>query len=390
MSAIRKSTRFQSLDHWRGAACLFVIVYHATLVHVLSMPRQLGDGVAGLLLEVTHRLNLGVPLFFVISGYCISAAADNARRRQHSVRWYFVRRFRRIYPPLWILILCTAAAYFVLDYPWQHPVLSRQPWAQLGPWSYSVSQWIGNLTLTESWRHYVFGSGRAHFPGQAWTLCYEEQFYLVTGLLLAMSARRFFTGAAVVTVGTGLVLVASRVGGVTVEGFFFDGSWFLFAAGMLVYYQINYATRGQARVAQVALLLAIPLSGAYSTSAMSGSKAAFAVAAALPILYRRDRDIASSRLLKPLEYCGQMCYSLYLVHVLPVKAISTALYAAGVVSPWATLLVTVPTCVVASVAIGWIFHIAVERRFLNTSSSKLDVSSVPTNAEPRVASLAGV
>ena len=32
-----------------------------------------------------------------------------------------------------------------------------------------------------------------------WTLCYEEQFYLVTGLLLAFASRRFFSAAAIVT-----------------------------------------------------------------------------------------------------------------------------------------------------------------------------------------------
>jgi peptidoglycan/LPS O-acetylase OafA/YrhL len=63
------------------------------------------------------------------------------------------------------------------------------------PWWYSGWQWLGNLTLTESWRWHAIGDQRAHFPAQAWTLCYEEQFYAVVGLLLAISRRRFFSGA---------------------------------------------------------------------------------------------------------------------------------------------------------------------------------------------------
>ncbi len=379
-------TRFRSLDHWRGLACLLVIVYHATLVH-MSSATAASTGLAHTLLAVTHTLNLGVALFFVISGYCISAAADNARRRQHSVRWYFIRRFRRIYPPFWIVVVCSVALFFVFDYGWSRPLLSSPPWAQLRPWWYSPSQWFGNLTLTETWRHYVFGSARAHFPGQAWTLCYEEQFYFVTGLLLACCATRFFAGAALVSAATIAAMIVSRVSGVSIDGFFFDGSWLLFAAGVLAYYQINHAGRAGARVAQAVLVLAVPVSMIYSP--MGGSVPALALAAALPLLHPLDARIASTPLLRPLELCGQMCYSLYLVHQIPVKAVSTALREAGVTSPWATLTITVPLCILVSVALGWLFHIAVERRFLNPSSSTEAAGRQMRGVESKVASLAG-
>jgi hypothetical protein len=38
---------------------------------------------------------------------------------------------------------------------------------------------------------------KGQFVGQAWTLCYEEQFYIVTGLLLLVARRRFFIAALV-------------------------------------------------------------------------------------------------------------------------------------------------------------------------------------------------
>ena len=69
---------------------------------------------------------------------------------------------------------------------------------------------------------------------------------------------------------------------------------------------------------------------------------------------------------------------------------STALRDAGFASPWGTLLVTVPASVLVSVVLGGTFHVAVERRFLNTSASKPDVSRVGTSAEPGVPSLAGI
>src|SRR3954454_448248 len=97
----RTSRRFESLDHWRGLACLLVIVYHSTIVY-LATHRDDGSALRRLL-DFTHHFNVGVALFFVISGYCIAAAADNSRVRRDHIGTYFVRRFRRIYPPYWIM-----------------------------------------------------------------------------------------------------------------------------------------------------------------------------------------------------------------------------------------------------------------------------------------------
>ena len=60
-----------------------------------------------------------------------------------------------------------------------------------------------------------------------------------------------------------------------------------------------------------------------------------------------------------------MCYSLYLVHQLPARAISAGFHRLGMNSDWAVLLITVPCCVAVSVLLAWVFHVAVEKRFLN-------------------------
>jgi peptidoglycan/LPS O-acetylase OafA/YrhL len=51
------------------------------------------------------------------------------------------------------------------------------------PQSMSASQWFGNLTLTETWRYHLFGDEKVLLAGHIWTLCYEEQFYFVTGTM---------------------------------------------------------------------------------------------------------------------------------------------------------------------------------------------------------------
>src|SRR6185436_19646764 len=96
-----------------------------------------------------------------------------------------------------------------------------------------------------------------------------------------------------------------------------------------------------------------------------GSLLGFAFAAALPLLYRLDAHIVQLAALRPLYWSGQMCYSLYLVHQLPVKVVSRLLFEWGFVSACSTLVVTLPACVLAACGLGWLFNGSVERRFLN-------------------------
>jgi peptidoglycan/LPS O-acetylase OafA/YrhL len=151
-----------------------------------------------------------------------------------------------------------------------------------------------------------------------------------------------------------------------IDGFFFDGNWLTFAAGILVYYTTNYGRRPQ-RQAAVLLLIAAALLSGYLP--VRGSAVAFSFAAALVVLKPFDRSFTSYAATRPLTFCGQMCYSLYLVHQLLVRAVSAGLARGGVESGPATLIVTVPLCVLASVSVGWLFHRLVERRFLNARNT---------------------
>src|SRR5688572_16597179 len=100
-----RQPRYDSLDLWRGVACLVVVAYHAAVfTHSDAFEERLradGGGLCEWLLAAVGRFWFGVPVFFVISGYCIAASADAARAKRGGVGRYFVRRLRRIYPPLW-------------------------------------------------------------------------------------------------------------------------------------------------------------------------------------------------------------------------------------------------------------------------------------------------
>ena len=357
--------RYDSLDAWRGVACLMVIFYHATLTqrsHAVPAADGMLEALARWVIAATSFGNAGVALFFVISGYCIAAAGDSVRTGRHSVPRYFLRRFRRIYPPLWAVIALSCLFFVAVDVLLWPRLLSSEPWFHPRPWWYSGWQWLGNLTLTETWRWHVIGDQRAHFPAQAWTLCYEEQFYAVTGVLLAISRNRFFSGAALATVFTGAMMAGRALWSWPIDGYFFDGAWLLFAGGVLVYWAVHNGSsraRWWAGAALIAAAIAIPVS-------IAGSAAAFVFAAALLPLHRFDSWLVRSPWIRPLTFCGQMCYSLYLVHELIVKAVAASLWDSGVHSAVATLVIVVPASLAMSVLAGALCYQTIERRFLNT------------------------
>jgi peptidoglycan/LPS O-acetylase OafA/YrhL len=393
--------RYGTLDAWRGLACLMVVVLHASLYagYDDGPAARSSDPVGWTALSVISRLGVGVQVFFVISGYCIAATADATRRRAGGMGDYFRRRFRRIFPPYWAA-LALAGGLAVGLAAAGYPALIGEPGRVdtgviLSPDSLTPWQWVGNLTLTEHWRYHLGGGPEAKVLGPSWTLCYEEQFYLVGGLLLLLSGRWFFAGVAVVSA---LCLPVAIVGWGQVQGFFFDGRWLLFAAGVGVYYRVNYPDEPGSRWAlwamgSVAMAAAVARYG-LARGASGELKQAlfeytvgFTFAMALVVGHRLDGWTARARVLSPLGWCGRRCYSLYLVHWPVTKVLAAALFAAGVRGAWPVLLAVVPACLGASAAAAAVFLWAVERRFLNPrvpAPAPPDPAPAPTLAGPAV------
>jgi peptidoglycan/LPS O-acetylase OafA/YrhL len=374
-------SRYQSLDAWRGAACLMVVVYHATAFGLESQPREALFSFGGLLLVAASKLLHGVTLFFVISGYCISAAVDASARRRAPIADYFWRRFRRIFPPFWIFFALTALGVTVAHAAGAGRLFEEVSFGGFGrmtqPSHLSGTDWIGNLTLTEIWLPAKLGREPLYLEstGHAWTLAYEEQFYAVCGLLLVASRRRmshFFAGALAVVLLC-FVFAASPALRATTGGLFLDGRWILFACGIAVYYDRMYAGPRQRWMVRGLLVALLVLS---LSNPLKGPELIIAPAFALALIGLQRWDAAWSRARAPrfLWWCGTRCYSLYLVHWAIIRPLSHWLVEAGVRSIWATLLITLPVSLGISVLAAWWFHAVVERRFLNRPDA---VKSVP-------------
>src|SRR5690242_5231021 len=100
---VTTSSRLRSIDALRGFAALAVVMHHSMQHAVLATANPVVLGAAAVL-----RLGyLGVPLFFVISGFCIHMAAASGRPLRPLDFWK--RRLRRLYPPYLASLLFSMA-----------------------------------------------------------------------------------------------------------------------------------------------------------------------------------------------------------------------------------------------------------------------------------------
>lgn len=171
----RVAQRLQSIDLLRGLAMLAVLFVH--IPH--DAPggwRENGWFFPSLLMDFGY---LGVPLFVLISGFCIHRRAAIARRRtgEWTVSWveFWKRRFWRLYPPYLVAIAVSLLAGTLLH--------SRTPdLTKSLTWDLSTHLFmIHNLTA-----EYSGGLGNGAF----WSLGMEEQLYAFYFLLLIMFRRR--------------------------------------------------------------------------------------------------------------------------------------------------------------------------------------------------------
>ena len=376
--------RYQSLDFWRGVACLMIVAFHACM-YPLETPRPEqptnGESFAFFLLE---RAWYGVPIFFVISGFCITAACQSLRHTPRPARQYFYRRFRRIFPPFWAAMLFTLAVVSAALLAGESRLFTEDVVPLRHPAGFSPLTWITNLTLTEGMAHRLAqpgndGAGTFLLP-PAWTLGYEEQFYAVCGAALLLAGRHFFAMLAAISGAVGCVYLAAALGRpLPVTGFFFDGRWLMFAAGILVYYRINHLAARQRWRVDVALLLSVLLAtgllNVYRSHITLELRVSLLFALLIGLLHRWDIPIARSKLLRPVSLCGTMCYSLYLVHWPIVKVIAYLFHKNGFTTMGETVVTTLPVGLAMSLLAGALFHVTVERRFLNPHRRAVELTA---------------
>jgi len=175
--------RVVALDLTRFFAALSVVFYHYA--------PKLNPEVYPLINEVCKFGYLGVPLFFIISGYVISMSANNRTAMQ-----FAVSRFVRLYPSLWAGVLFTTLIVTVF----------------LGQ-KYSLTQVLANFTLVNEYL------GFEDVDGVYWTLKAELKFYACIFLLLLFGVYKKYH------IWLGIWLGITALHAVTGQPFFMG--WFI-------------------------------------------------------------------------------------------------------------------------------------------------------------------
>ena len=368
--AVRPASRYKALDAFRGLACLMVVVHHTGFA--LLEADVLGEGLERwqrrALVSFMHTA-VGTPMFFVISGYCVLARMDALRRRGEGAWAFLGKRLWRTFPPYWVALAGFAAVVVGLNRLGLDRLYRGVYALELyEPTTLDLWQWLGNLTLTETWR--PGSGGELVFMRVSWTLCFMEQFYLVCFLVLLLAPGRLYGAlAAVSAAAVGLHVVAWDVGAAHRLAGTFPVLWHEFAVGLAVYWRLEAAATRAGRSAVdagLAALLAVALGNGMDSTAKA---AAFGLV--LIGLRRWDGRLDAWRALDPLRACGRRCYSIYLAH-LPVCVVgSLGLYELSVQGFWARALFTVPVVSAAAVGAGFLFHRVVERPFVEPPPLRL-------------------
>jgi exopolysaccharide production protein ExoZ len=98
--------RLNTLQAGRGFAALAVLLYHCN--DILNLPKYLGYEISPLFLAG----KAGVQFFFVLSGFVIYLAHRRDIQHPEALRPFLWKRFRRLYPLLWVILLVLTPVYF--------------------------------------------------------------------------------------------------------------------------------------------------------------------------------------------------------------------------------------------------------------------------------------
>ncbi len=299
--------RMVFLDGLRGIACLGVLCCHLLVPELSGFAKALIAALPGGVVTVLHRGDLGVEIFFVLSGFVIAFSLRNHRVTPALGLRFVLRRAVRLDPPYYTALVIAMAVAAV----------------KLPDSFYGLMVWMhGGASLFANFFYLQDLLGKLSPLSVAWTLCLEIQFYVVYVVLVAVAQRLIRRSSAVdhevglrrqalsLLILTGPLMLWSLISWYPgAVNFTFAGTWFRFCLGGLAF----WAT--QVRVMRVPFAVAIM--GILFGSVMTGdARGGMAVVTALMIFI----GSLTGGLWRWMggtiwQHLGRISYSLYLAHV---------------------------------------------------------------------------
>lgn len=346
--------KIEIIDVLRGFAALTVAFLHAREIAWSGIKASwLANGltfnpivILGYITAPVVWGSIGVPIFFVLSGYCIHRS--HALRLQKNPNYkidskdYLKRRFFRIYPILIAALIFT----YLIDLATHHYAPENPRLGTHDAWTFLV-----NVMALQGVAGNTFGSN-----GALWTLSIEIQLY-VFYLLLFPFRRRYGIGATII-LASAITFISSIFAGLNKTSYFapYLISWCIGAYIAEPRSAVYPARYSQGRL----ILVSFFLIGMGCVSYFKFSHVAFiswslGFGVILPVLLSKNWE--EINLARMLSVIGNFSYSLYIIHV-PVLIFLSSYFFRGekpdsILYSFLFLLVTVVA--------GYLFYLAVER-----------------------------
>lgn len=370
------------IDGLRAIAVLFVLCWHASLraARYTDDLSQSGVRSRSLYSFVPHG-DMGVALFFFISGFII--AKPFLAQRVTGIWQFYLRRVRRIYPPYALILLVSFLAL---------QVLGEKPHKAFAFYATHVP--LGSsLLLSLSYLNGLVSDGSSRLLPPAWSLEIEMQFYLLAPFIVGWYAigrrkqKRLYMCCAIaffLVIANALMFLHP-----------FDSRYrfgllkhlYLFLAGIVAAdlspVDISAGTRFEAKgdsvfAAGLFLLVAIgywftqvdahPAGGLWSFTADLGT-----LVGVSGVYYGAMYGTRTRRLLSWEWLClvGAMCYSVYLVHLPVMQAVSDkVLRPINIHNPYLIWFVWMSLLIATSVVAASFYYVLVERPFMGSWARK--------------------
>lgn len=315
-------SRFRSLDSFRGIASLWIVFLHffPPLIRAEYGP------IASKMIEMGF---IGTDIFFVLSGFVTSLAAQRILEGQRSLVSFIKDRFKRLY--LTYLFCLLFGAWLIPTLIGALPALKGHPLSFSYP-NLTLADWVQFLTLTRifsltSWRlHEAF----APLDVPIWFLAILFQIYLVF-IIAILSKKHYYKILIGVTVLSTLCFIPGAREWVPYGLFLYK--WLHFSVGIVLFHLLSRkaapsfdSSRGRALYFSLFLLF---LGMAYAVFHFYGSVSyqtgafynEYRLLSTLTIglffwlIYPFDARLSRTGLFRFFRFLGFFSYSTYLLHL---------------------------------------------------------------------------
>jgi peptidoglycan/LPS O-acetylase OafA/YrhL len=282
------------VDGLRAVAVLLVVLYH-------GYPAEFNAG------------QIGVDLFFVISGYLITGLiVDDLTKGHFLFSAFYARRIRRIFPALMVVL------FFSLTFGWF--TLLSFDFEQLGRQVLAGSLFAANLLYWNDVGYFDMAAEKKPLL-HLWSLGVEEQFYIFFPMILVFVRKEFRlrTVAILFLVSFALYILMGRSS--PSSAFYLPHSrfWQILAGALLIVWQrkriCNTHLRSNVAALTGVAFLMLSLYVFRQPSAFASYFSLFPVIGAMLLLYARSSWINSTLLsTRPMVFIGKISFPLYLWH----------------------------------------------------------------------------